>query len=101
MTNDLQDALPDFSHLTPDTVLNFVERALGRRCSNLCRSLTSYINRVYDVEMEDGAWVVVKFYRPGRWSRNALQDEQDFLFELSEREIPVIAPLTCADGQSL
>jgi Ser/Thr protein kinase RdoA (MazF antagonist) len=101
MTNEIQTALPDFSRLTPDTVLNLVEHALGRRCANLCRPLTSYINRVYDVEMEDGSWIVVKFYRPGRWSRDALQDEQDFLFELSEQEIPVIAPRKCADNQFL
>ena len=58
MMNDLQEALPDFSHLTPDTVLDLVEHALGRRCANLCRPLTSYINRVYDVEMEDGVCVL-------------------------------------------
>ncbi len=101
MTDDLQEALPGFSRLTPDTVLGLVEHALGRRCANLCRPLTSYINRVYDVQMEDGVWVVVKFYRPGRWSRDALQDEQDFLFELSRQEIPVIAPMRCADGELL
>ena len=101
MPEDAQTALPDFSHLTPDTVLQLVEQALGRRCSNLCRPLTSYINRVYDMEMDDGSWIVVKFYRPGRWSRDALQDEQDFLFELNEQEIPVIAPMKCADGQFL
>lgn len=101
MTEPVQTALPDFSHLTPDIVLNLVEHSLGRRCSNLCRPLTSYINRVYDVEMDDGSWVVVKFYRPGRWSRDALQDEQDFLSELHEREIPVIAPMPCANGKTL
>jgi len=101
MPNQEQNALPDFSHLTPDVVLYLVEESLGRRCSNLCRPLTSYINRVYDVEMEDGDWVVVKFYRPNRWSRDALQDEQDFLFELGEREIPVIAPMRCADDKLL
>lgn len=101
MTDQLQTALPDFSHLTPDIVLHLVEQSLGRRCSNLCRPLTSYINRVYDVEMEDGSWVVIKFYRPGRWSRDALQDEQDFLAELREQEIPVIAPMPCADGRTL
>ncbi len=101
MTDETQTALPDFSHLTPDTVLHLVEQSLGRRCSNLCRPLTSYINRVYDVEMDDRTWVIVKFYRPGRWSRDALQDEQDFLFELSQQEIPVIAPMRCADGQFL
>ena len=95
------EALADFSHLTPDEVLHLVERALGRRASNLCRPLGSYINRVYDVQMDDGAWVVVKFYRPGRWSRNALQDEQDFVTELAEAEIPVIAPLAGAGGATL
>ena len=91
----------DFAHLTPDVVLQLVEQVLGRRSSNLCRPLTSYINRVYDIQMEAGDWVVAKFYRPGRWSTVALQDEQDFLVELAAAEVPVIAPLTCADGRTL
>lgn len=90
-----------FSHLTPDHVLDLVESALDRRCTGLCRPLTSYINRVYEVELEDGSRVVAKFYRPGRWSPEALQDEQDFLAELREDELPVIAPLPCADGRTL
>lgn len=95
------EALADFSHLTPDAVLNLVEAALGRRAANLCRPLGSYINRVYDVQLEDGAWVVVKFYRPGRWNRAALQDEQDFVTELAAAEIPVIAPLAAPNGATL
>jgi Ser/Thr protein kinase RdoA (MazF antagonist) len=101
MTEPSTIALPDFSHLTPDTVLQLVEQALGRRCSNLCRPLTSYINRVYEVQMDDGSWVVAKFYRPGRWSREALQDEQDFLSELARQEIPVISPMPGAGGEVL
>ena len=95
------EALADFSELSPDRVLQWVEQALGRPASNLCRPLGSYINRVYDVQMDDGSWVVPKFYRPGRWSRDALQDEQDFLKELSEAEIPVVAPLVGVDGELL
>jgi Ser/Thr protein kinase RdoA (MazF antagonist) len=95
------EALADFSELSPDRVLHWVEQALGRPASNLCRPLGSYINRVYDVQMDDGSWVVPKFYRPGRWSRDALQDEQDFLRELSEAEIPVVAPLVGVDGELL
>lgn len=95
------EALADFSHLTPDHVLQLVEQALGRPASNLCRPLGSYINRVYDVQMDDGTWVVVKFYRPGRWSRLALQDEQDFVGELAAAEIPVIAPLAGVGGATL
>src|SRR5207248_1139337 len=57
--------------------------------------------RVFELQRESGEGVVAKFYRPGRWSRAALQDEHDFLFELDELEIPVIAPIKDADGTSL
>lgn len=101
MSEPNQPALADFSTLTPDLVLQQVEAALDTRCSNLCRPLTSYINRVYDVQLDDGGWVVAKFYRPGRWSRAALQDEQDFLGELAAAELPVIAPLRGRGGATL
>ena len=90
-----------FHHLTPDTVLGLVEKALDLRCTNLCRPLASYINRVYELEGEDGEGLVVKFYRPGRWTRGALEDEHDFLLELAGREIPVIAPLILQGNSSL
>jgi len=93
--------LPDFSELTPDRVIALTEATLDRRCTNLCRPLTSYINRVYELELEDGGWVVAKFYRPGRWSRAALQDEQDFVRELAAQELPVVAPLAGARGAAL
>jgi len=90
-----------FHRLTPDLVLGLVEKWLGIRCTNLCRPLASYINRVYELEGEDGSGLVVKFYRPGRWSRGALADEHEFLLELADREIPVIAPLVLQEGGSL
>ena len=90
-----------FHSLTPDRIITLVEKALGRRCSNLCRPLISYINRVYELEADDGGGLIAKFYRPGRWSQEGLQDEHDFLFELSGQEIPVIAPLILRDGSSI
>lgn len=90
-----------FHSLTPDTVITLVEEGLGRRCTNLCRPLISYINRVYELQAEDGSGLVAKFYRPGRWSRQGLQDEHDFLLELAGEEVPVIAPLPLRDGSSL
>jgi len=103
---DMEEPLPvkakaDFAHLTPDHVLDLVEAALGQRCSGLCRPLTSYINRVYELELDAGTRVVAKFYRPGRWSADALQDEQDFLAELAGEELPVIVPLPGIDGKPL
>ena len=91
----------DFHALTPETAINLVEKALARPCTNLCRPLNSYINRVYEMECTDGNQVIAKFYRPGRWSPAALQDEHDFLLELAELEIPVIPPLRLEDGQTL
>ncbi len=100
-------AVPDssgsigFAALTPDAVMDCAEHVSGRRASGICRPLTSYINRVYEVGLEDGGFLIAKFYRPGRWSRAALQDEQDFLLELAADEVSVVAPLADADGKTL
>jgi Ser/Thr protein kinase RdoA (MazF antagonist) len=90
-----------FHDLTPDRVIRVVETALGVRCTNLFRPLNSYINRVYELEREDGGGLVAKFYRPGRWSKDALLDEHDFMRELVASEVPIIAPLTLRDGGTL
>ena len=90
-----------FHSLGPDTVITLVEKALAIRCTNLCRPLASYINRVYEIEQEDHTGFVVKFYRPDRWSLDALLDEHAFLLELRKLEIPVIAPLAFQNGKTL
>src|SRR5579859_8173976 len=81
-----------YSGLTPDVVLDAIESA-GLRCDGRQLALNSYENRVYQVGVEDGAPVVVKFYRPERWSDAQILEEHAFVRELAEREIPVIAPL--------
>lgn len=97
----MMEAAPDFSSLTPDAVINSVETALGVRCTNVCRPLSSYINRVYEIGLSDGGYVIAKFYRAGRWSRAALQDELNFLHELHEDEVPVVPPLPGRTGDML
>ena len=90
-----------FHDLTPDRVINLVETALAVRCTNLFRPLNSYINRVYELEREDGGGLVAKLYRPGRWSKDALLDEHDFMRALVAAEVPIVAPLTLRDGGTL
>ncbi|MBF0275645.1 MAG: serine/threonine protein kinase [Nitrospinae bacterium] len=90
-----------FQNLTPDTVINLVEKAIGELCTNICRPLNSYINRVFELETEEGKGLVAKFYRPERWSKKALLDEQEFLLELAEAEIPVIPPIQFTDKSTL
>ncbi|MFN2646486.1 MAG: serine/threonine protein kinase, partial [Burkholderiales bacterium] len=55
-----------YSELTPERVLDAIGEA-GLRPDGRLLSLNSYENRVYQVWLEDGAVVVAKFYRPGRW----------------------------------
>ena len=89
-----ENALP-FGDLSPDAVLDAVE-ATGRECDGRLLALNSYENRVYQVGMHDGPPLVAKFYRPGRWTDDAIGEEHAFTRELAELEIPVVAPL--ADG---
>ncbi len=89
-----------FFSLTPDRVLRAVE-AGGLRPTGHCTPLTCLENRVYDLRLEDGSHVVVKFYRPNRWSREAILEEHAFLADLRRAEIPVCAPLAFPDGTTL
>ncbi|MBW2659654.1 MAG: serine/threonine protein kinase [Deltaproteobacteria bacterium] len=101
MENNGQQKKGVFDDLGPDRVLGLVEDGLGVRCTNLFRPLTSYINRVYELEQEDGTGLIAKFYRPGRWSKDGILDEHTFLLDLAEQEVPVIAPLRFQDGTTL
>ncbi|MCC6213216.1 MAG: serine/threonine protein kinase [Burkholderiales bacterium] len=81
-----------YDGLTPDVVLDALE-SVGLRGDGRLLALNSYENRVYQVSLEDGTYVVAKFYRPGRWTDAQILEEHGFALELQAREIPVIAPL--------
>ena len=78
-----------FGPLTPDFVLGAVE-STGLRCDGRLQTLNSYENRVYQVGIEDTTPLVIKFYRPARWSDEAILEEHAFLAELAEDEIPAV-----------
>lgn len=81
-----------FNHLTPDQVTAAAETG-GRRCTGRFTVLNSYENRVFELGLEDGDAIIGKFYRPGRWSLDALDDEHDFLYALDDAEVPVSLPI--------
>jgi len=89
-----------YARLTPDLILRALESA-GFVCDGCLLALNSYENRVYQIGIEDGPPVIAKFYRPGRWSKQAILEEHTFSQELAAQEIPVIAPITDCDGESL
>ncbi|MBF0299173.1 MAG: serine/threonine protein kinase [Oligoflexia bacterium] len=97
-----------FYALTPEVIDNSLV-IRGMRPSGRVFALNSLENRVYEVEINRHSIlqepfstesVITKFYRPGRWSREAIKEEHAFLLELSAQEIPVIAPLVF-DGETL
>ena len=89
-----------YDALTPDRVMSALE-TLGFDCDARIYPLNSYENRVYQVGIEGGGFVVAKFYRPGRWTDGQIKEEHDFALELKELDIPVAAPMVFDDSITL
>lgn len=87
-----------FDNLTPDRVTAIIEESLDTTLTGLITPYPSYINRVYELETDEGQRIVAKFYRPGRWSGEALKDEHLFLSDCFEADIPVVNPLSLENG---
>ncbi len=103
-------SLHPYAALTPDCALDALD-STGLKADGRLLALNSYENRVYQMGVEDAAParstppdtrpsgglgaapVVVKFYRPERWSDAAILEEHAYTIELAAREIPVVAPL--------
>lgn len=96
----LNDPVLAFQNLTPEQMLDAVEQH-GIECDGRFLALNSYENRVYQVGVEDGSPIVVKFYRPQRWADEAILEEHQFTQLLAENELPVVAPLTDQSGATL
>src|SRR6185295_15599077 len=81
-----------FSGLTPEVVLD-AAAAFGLDPDGRLFALNSYENRVYQLGTGDDGQLVLKFYRPGRWSEAQIAEEHQFTAELAAAELLVAAPL--------
>ena len=88
-----------FADLHPDDILSTLSE-MGFVCDGRFLALNSYENRVYQVGIEDDKPIVAKFYRPQRWSDDAILEEHAFALDLAAQEIPVIPPQVLA-GKTL
>jgi Ser/Thr protein kinase RdoA (MazF antagonist) len=98
--------MSDFDRLQPQVILQAIEEA-GYRTTGEYTQLNSYENRVFDVRLEeslsapsDMSRVIAKFYRPHRWSAEAIRDEHEFLQDLQGEGIPAVAPLPLRNGRT-
>jgi Ser/Thr protein kinase RdoA (MazF antagonist) len=91
-----ESASTSFFALTPDCLLDALE-SVGLYSDGRLLALNSYENRVYQVGIDGGAPVVVKFYRPARWSDDAILEEHAFVDEMAALEIPVVPAMRLND----
>ncbi len=73
---------------------------VGMRGDGRLLQLNSFENRVFQVYLDDGSVVVAKFYRPGRWSNEQIDEEHRFATELADAALPVVAPMRLIDGRT-
>jgi Ser/Thr protein kinase RdoA (MazF antagonist) len=80
--------------LSFDSILTQTEKVTGLNLSNLVIQRNSYVNRVYELSVKQSEQkLIIKFYRPGRWTSSMIKEEHDFLRTLTSAELPVIEPL--------
>ncbi len=92
-----------YASLTPDRILDALD-GVGIQGDGRLLALNSYENRVYlvycDRAPDAAASVVVKFYRPQRWTDEQILEEHAFVHELVEHEVPAVAAFDL-DGRTL
>jgi Ser/Thr protein kinase RdoA (MazF antagonist) len=88
-----------FSGLTPDLVLD-AAASMGFEGDGILFALNSYENRVYQLGRGERA-LVLKFYRPARWSDAQIIEEHAFATELAGADLPVAAPVAIAGATLL
>jgi Ser/Thr protein kinase RdoA (MazF antagonist) len=93
------DILTPYYRLTPEELIKVVE-SVGLLCDGRLLALNSYENRVYQVGIEDEMPLIVKVYRPGRWTNEQILEEHAFALEIADAEIPLIPPMEI-NGQTL
>jgi Ser/Thr protein kinase RdoA (MazF antagonist) len=99
MINETRRNTPQpFTGLTPDVVLDAAQE-FGLEPDGRLFALNSYENRVYQIGAGERL-LVLKFYRPARWSDAQIAEEHSFTGELAAAELPVATPLSIA-GETL
>ena len=87
-----------FTGLSPEVVLD-AAASVGLDVDGRLFALNSYENRVYQLGSTDGM-LVLKFYRPARWSDAQIDEEHVFTEEMAAAELPVAAPVRL-EGRTL
>ena len=95
--------LHPFARLTPDVVQDALSD-IGVWGDGRMSALNSFENRVYHIHLDEAieghTQVVAKFYRPERWSHEAILEEHAFAQACAVEDVPLVPPLAL-QGQTL
>ncbi|HCK76285.1 MAG TPA: serine/threonine protein kinase, partial [Gammaproteobacteria bacterium] len=94
------EAAGDYQGLGPEQVLAAVD-SQGLHCDGRLLEMNSFENRVYQLGLDDGSALIAKFYRPDRWSIEAILEEHAFSLDLASQEVDLVPPMTDASGNTL
>src|SRR6218665_1094020 len=84
--------LHPYARLTPDHVLDALASVQLNGDGRLM-ALSSYENRVYQVTLEEGQCVLVRFSRAGFGDAAQILEGQAFAAELMAAEVPAVGPM--------
>ena len=90
----------DYQSLGPEQILAAVD-SQDLRCDGRLLEMNSFENRVYQLGLDDSTMIIAKFYRPNRWSEDAILEEHAFSLDLAAREVDLVPPLADAKGNTL
>ncbi|MBI9102853.1 MAG: serine/threonine protein kinase [Spirochaetales bacterium] len=91
----------EFDLLSPKVVLKGIEYNHNIELTEQMMPYPSYVNRVYGVKSQEGTDYIAKFYRPGRWTFEGIEDEHAFLADCDEAEIPLAVPIADEYGETI
>ncbi|MBN1685973.1 MAG: serine/threonine protein kinase, partial [Spirochaetales bacterium] len=82
-------------------VISAIEQSHGVTFDGTVTPYPSYTNRVYGLRTDTNERYVAKFYRPGRWSREAILDEHAFIADCADMDVPVAVPVRDLEDDTL
>jgi len=89
-----------FNALEPSDGLSLL-KSRGFGCPSDPVNYDSVENRVFGYTLENADRIVLKVYRPGRWTREGLLDELEFIDELLSAGVTVVRPVGLPEGGML
>ena len=98
--------------LTPHVIVSAIESIYDFELDGMLTAYPSYVNRVYGVHgwgaaardapgETSGTDYIAKFYRPGRWESEAIEEEHRYVADCARFDVPVVAPLANPDGDTI